>query len=115
MKRMIAFVFAMSLVLGLAGLGLAQEDTVAAPKGEKMEKAGRSEKAFKNLGGSDDKVTRDEFMAEVQKRAAARWAKLDPTGKGYLTKEEFMAGREKAREKSKSRKAKAPEAPATPQ
>jgi hypothetical protein len=104
MKRMLAFVFAMFLALGISGLAQAQDDPATAAKME------RSEKAFKNLGGSEDKLTKDAFMAAVQKHAEARWAKLDPAGKGFVTKEDFLAGRAKVGAKMRAKKNQAPAA-----
>lgn len=97
MKRVLAFVSVMVLVLGLAGFAAAQDD--AQPKGDK---------GFKMLDANGDgKVTKEEFLAASQKRAEARWAKMDSAQKGYLTKEDFSAVREKAKEKAQARKAKA--------
>jgi len=111
MKRVFASVFALVLVLGLSSLCLAQDEAAPAAKTEKPEKAAkgeRGEKAFKALDvNGTGKVTREEFMADAQKRAAVRWAKLDPSGKGYLTKEDFMAAKEKARAMHQNRKSKA--------
>jgi len=84
MKRMIAFVFAFTLILGVSGLSLAQDDA-AAPRGAK---------AFSMMDtNGDGKITKEEFMAAAQKRAEARFTKLDKDSKGYLTKEDFMAAR----------------------
>lgn len=96
MKRMAAFALSLTLVLGLAGMALAQDD--AAPKGAK---------GFKTLDANGDgKVTKEEFLAAAQKRAEARWAKLDSSGKGYITQEEFSEIKQKAREKFQERRAK---------
>ncbi|GFK94634.1 hypothetical protein NNJEOMEG_02481 [Fundidesulfovibrio magnetotacticus] len=94
MKRAILLMLALSLTLAVPAL--AQDD--APVKGDK---------AFKTLDANGDgKVTKDEFMAAAQKRAAARWEKLDPTGKGFVTKEDLEGVRAKAREKAQARKAK---------
>lgn len=93
MKRL-SLIF-LALCLALAVPALAQDDA-AAPRGDK---------GFKALdANADGKVTKDEFLAAAQKRAVARWEKLDPTGKGYVTKEELAGVREKARERAQARK-----------
>lgn len=106
MKRMAVFVLSLTLMLGLGGMSLAQDDATAL----------KGAKGFKTFDANGDgKVTKDEFMAASQKRAEARWAKLDPTGKGYVTQEEFSEIKQKAREKFMERKAnKASKAAGTP-
>ena len=107
MKRMLAFLCALALVLGLSGLALAQE-----PAQDQPTTAPKGEKAFKMMdANSDGKVTKEEFLAAAQKRAEERFAKLDKENKGYLTKEDFTAAREKTRERSKNRKAKPADTP----
>jgi len=100
-------VFAILLALGLAaasfGPALAQDAAAPAPQ---------VGKAFKTYDANGDgKVTKEEFLAAAQKRAEARWAKLDPSGKGYVTQDEMSALRAKAGEKAKARRA-AKQAPA---
>jgi len=95
MKRAVCFLTALALVIGISVTAQAQDDAVAAPRGEK---------GFTMLDtNGDGKVTREEFLAASQKRAEARFAKLDKDNKGYLTKEDFMAAREKNRDKAKNR------------
>ena len=99
MKRALCFLTAVALVIGISMAAQAQDDAASAPKGEK---------GFTMLDANGDgKVTKEEFLAASQKRAEARFAKLDKDNKGYLTKDDFTAARDKARERAKTRKAKA--------
>lgn len=115
MKRVVALMFALLLTAGFAGLALAQapaDAPAAAPAAATEAPTPTGVKGFKILDANGDgKVTKEEFLAAAQKRAMARYAKLDPQNKGYLTKEDFMEARNKAKEKAQARKARQAPAP----
>ena len=49
------------------------------------------------------KVCQEQFMAVMKERAEKLWKKLDPEGKGCITREDFEKTRQKAREHVKQK------------
>jgi len=99
MKRVILLTLALSLALCAAAV--AQDETVAAPRGAKAMKADTN---------GDGKISKDEFMEAAKKRAEARFQKLDANGDGFITADELNAAKSKRAERAaKKAAAKAPQ------
>jgi len=121
MKSMRVVLLALSLSLLFAGAVLAQDQgmgsgmgsgagmmsgaagTTGTMMGADMMK-GHGHEGMKALLDKNGKITKDEFMDLAKQRAETAWKKLDPEGKGVVTKEEMEAKRQERREKHMMKK-----------
>jgi hypothetical protein len=101
MKSMRIVLLALSLSLLFSSVVLAQQ----APAGggammaqPAMEK-GPGHGGMKALLDKNGKITKEEFMDLAKQRAEATWKRLDPEGKGVVTKEEMAAKRQERKDK----------------
>jgi len=111
MKPARVLFFALSLSLLLSGAALAQQDknmgsgmgmgsgTTGTMMGAGMMGSGSGHGGMKALLDKNGKVTKDEFMDLAKQRAENAWKRLDPDGKGFVTKEDFDAKRQARKEK----------------
>ncbi|MBF0480336.1 MAG: hypothetical protein HQK81_02780 [Desulfovibrionaceae bacterium] len=110
MKSMRIVLLAFSLSLLFSGVALTQGMT---DKGDMMEKGdmgkGPMHGGMKAILDKNGKITKDEYLDLAKQRAEMAWKKLDPEGKGVVTKEEMDSKRQERKEKRMLKKQAAPQ------